>query len=146
MSDIKIIGDKVLIAKIDKLISMGANRSAIRGIFNRASKPLRMAARSNAKRNKVTGTLWRAIKMINSRRNRSLFWIGPARGRKQTYDAWYAYFIEAGTQVRGLRSGKLTGKIRPSRFMAKAYFSTKGTVKINIGKELNKLIIKLTHA
>ena len=142
-----IIGDRLLIAKIDKLIAMGARRSQIRAAYNRASKPLRMAARNNAKRNKLTGTLWRSIKMLNSRKNRSLFWIGPASGRRHRYDGWYGYFIEKGTRTRKTKSGASRGKIKGgSKYMERAYNATKGKARLNIIGELNKLINKIANA
>lgn len=153
---IDVIGDKYLMKKIDRLMALGAKRAQLRAAYNRASKPMREQARSNAKRIKKSGSLWKSIKMISSRRNKSLFWLGPARGKRQTYDAWYAYFLESGTKQRSTKEktkrgsvvsqSRSTGRIKPYRFMAKAYFQKKAIVKINIGRELNKLIIQLSNA
>ena len=147
MEGISLIGDKLLIKKIDKLIALGGKRAQVRAAFNRASKPLKTAARNNAKRNKSSGTLWRSIKMIASKRNKTLFWIGPATGRKQRFDGWYGYFIERGTKLRKTKAGASRGKIEAkSKYMERAYNSTKGKVRLNMIAEINKLIKRIAHA
>ena len=142
-----VYGDKVIIAKLDKLAKMGAKRSQLRAIYNRASKPLRMAARNNAKKYKRSGTLWKSIKLTSSKKQKALFWVGPEHGKDKKFDAWYAYFIEKGTHKRTTKDGIKRGRI-PSgkKFMARAYNSNKGKVRLNIIRELSKLINKIADA
>ena len=165
-----IVGEAELKRKIDKLYSLGSRKSQIRAAFNRASKPLRMKARSNAKqlnktrrsgkRKEKGAVLWKSIKLITSKRYRGVYWVGPSHGLGKRFDAWYGFFLEAGTRSRVTRGSKRRhrlgitikkavsggisrGRIRPRRFMRRAYLSTRNTVQRNIRKELNLMIKKL---
>lgn len=138
--NIEVIGDQLLLKKLQLLYNeMDASSRQVEAAFRRASKPMvnqaRMNARFSAKR---TGVLWKSIRFVRSARLKSLFWIGPARGRKQKYDGWYGHFIEAGTPVREKR-----GRIKPVRYMARAFESTKNKVRYAIVRELNILIKKV---
>ena len=144
---IEVFGDQLLLKKLQKLKQMNSRQGQINAAFNRASKPLRQRARSNAKQFKKTGTLWKSIKMLRSRRFKSLFWVGPARGFRQTYDAWYGYFLEKGTKLRTTRSvpRRGRGRIRANKYMERAYMATKNQVRYGIIKELNILIKKIAQ-
>lgn len=143
MNDLVLIGDKRLIEKLYNLQSLNARSAQIKAAFNRASKPMIQAAKAASTQRRKSGVLYRSIKILSSKKYKSLFWVGPAHGKKQKNDAWYAYFQERTTDTRTTDKGFHRGRIRGIRFMEKAYTNTKGKVRLNIIAELNKLIKKL---
>ena len=152
---IKIIGDKQMLWQLDKLKEMGARTHNFRGAFTRAAKPLKEAARNNArsfarkidrkqttrltargevaKSKRTFGPIWKSIAIMTSKRYRGVFWLGPSRGKRAKFDAWYSYFQEKGT-----RKG-----IEGQFFMRKAYDQYKFRTKALITKELYREIYKI---
>ncbi|MGV7234756.1 MAG: hypothetical protein ACQ9ET_00715 [Nitrosomonadaceae bacterium] len=148
---IQVMGDDLLIKKLKKLQTLGARQSEIRAAFNRAIKPMTMAARNNAKqstnskRKYKRGPIWKSIKVVLSRRYKNLFWLGPARGKKQRFDGWYGFFLEKGARNRKTEQGANRGSIRGTKYMEKAYNAHKRGSFLKIRFELFKLIKKYSR-
>ena len=142
-----ILHEEAVIRRLNRLHKLDARQKDIYAAFKRGAKPLQVAAKSNAPRNRnrnyKRGPLWRSIKVIKSKKWNNLFWLGPARGRSQKFDGWYGIFSESGTQGRGHESGKYTGSVKATRFMTKAFSSHGGKALSQIKIELNRLIAKL---
>ena len=151
----QIYGEKDVIRQLELLHNMGARTHNFRAAFTRAAKPMKENARARARvfaRNTVRfettkftrkgvatkskrtyGPIWKSISIMTSRRYRGVFWLGPTRGKTARFDAWYAYFQEAGT-VRGIK-----GKY----FMRGAYESYKWQTRKLITQELYNEMYKI---
>lgn len=150
---LSIYGEKEVINQLKHLYNLGAKTANFKAAWNRASKPMRTAARTYAKRNSITGTMWKSIRLLTSKRYKGVFWLGPSRGKAKRYDAWYAYFQEAGTKKRRTKGtasmssyhsrSHSTGSVFPQRFMRVAYRGYRDITRRLITEELYKEIYKI---
>lgn len=109
------------------------NRKLMISTFRKAAKPLIKAAKGKVKVNSDdSGTLRKSIGGRPDRYNKSepVLIVGPRVARTK-HKAWYAHFIEFGTQRK---------EARP--FMRPAYDTTHNEVTELIAKELSGVIVK----
>lgn len=137
--DFEIYGTLETIELFKKMYTLGARTSNFKNVFASAAKPMIQAARSNARKSKFRGHLWKSIKLLTSRRYKGVFWIGPTRKKSAPHRGYHGWWIEHGTNER--KGGR--GRISAKPYMEPAYTAHKQEVRRRIDQEFYKEIYKL---